>query len=513
MTPVEERKQRAEFSHSEEPYHAPDCMESERAVLATVLASAIESGTEYPPAIKALLSNAPDSFSDGQLGRIAKCIRQMQDEGLPASPMELARRLPDDATVISALPDEGLVLDFGEVEAKRVLEIFQARKLWDTYRRACDSIQHSPAKTANIASHVRTVEDSLFLEPSEQSAWLSLAEDAGDIVKATIPPPVEIIEGIVTDRSKLVIASSAKAFKTWTTIYAALAISHGVPFLERKTLRRRVLYLNLELKGDTFKRRVQAIAQKLDLKTERGWFTHLPLRGAMAGISSVGDLVSRIIQVVQECKAEVVVLDPLYKANVQGEENNSRDQTLLFNQLDRITTEVGATLILNDHSTKGNQSDKDPLDVIRGSSAKGGDVDAAMILRKHEIDGCYSVDLVHRELPPVEPFVIGWDYPLMKLRPDLSPKAMKRAAAGGRNPEHNVVELLAFIRETTQSSGISTGEWAERAGIKRSTLNDYLEKMRSSGWIATAGEGSHARKFITQKGLDILNGQDRAVSE
>lgn len=87
--------------------------------------------------------------------------------------------------------------------------------------------------------------------------------------------------------------------------------------------------------------------------------------------------------------------DPLFKLNIAGEENSTRDQTVFFLELDRLTTEAGCTAILNDHSGKGNQSEKDPLDVIRGSSAKGGDLDAAMVLRKHEVEHCFRVDMVH----------------------------------------------------------------------------------------------------------------------
>ena len=143
------------------------------------------------------------------------------------------------------------------------------------------------------------------------------------------------------------------------------------------------------------------------------------------------------------------MLDPVFKLNIEGEENSSRDQTVFFLQLDRLTTEAGCTVILNDHSGKGNQSDKDPLDVIRGSSAKAGDLDVAMVLRKHEVEGCFSVDMVHRELPRVEPFVLGWKYPLMELRTDLDPESMKKAK-GGQSRKHDPLKLLArLIKDTT----------------------------------------------------------------
>jgi hypothetical protein len=344
---------------------------------------------------------------------------------------------------------------------------------------------------------------------TKDDPWLSLIEDGADLQVKELPPIVEIVEGIVAEQSKLSIVSSAKSFKTWLTIYLALAVSHEVEFLGRATVRRRLLYVNLELKPQTFTRRLQAISQRLGIKIDRQWFCHLPLRGKMAGVL-VHDLVSRIIAIAKRLQIGVVIIDPVFKANTEGDENAVKDQTIFFNELDRITTEAGCTLILNDHSGKGNQSEKDPLDVIRGSSAKGGDLDAAMVLRKHEVSECFSVDLVHRELPPVEPFVIGWDYPVMELRPDLDPGAMKKSG-GGRKPAHDPKELLAAIADTTAGNPVSISAWAEAAGLKRQTLQNYLPGFRAKGWISTAGHGNSARQYITAKGLQACDLEEATV--
>src|ERR1035441_3702231 len=90
--------------------------------------------------------------------------------------------------------------------------------------------------------------------PVELNSWHSLVEDGAAAVAQELPPLVEVIAGIICDRSKLVIVSSAKCFKTWLTIHMALCVSHGVPFLGRITIRRRILYVNLELKPATFDR-------------------------------------------------------------------------------------------------------------------------------------------------------------------------------------------------------------------------------------------------------------------
>jgi predicted transcriptional regulator len=338
---------------------------------------------------------------------------------------------------------------------------------------------------------------------AQSNPWIDLLSDAADIISETIPPLVEVISGLVGERSKLVIGSGSKSFKTCLTVDAAMSIAHGTPFLERSTIRTRVLYCNLELKPETFKRRVQIIAKAKGIAVERAWFLHLPLRGELGGFKDVEGVVSRIIQVAQHCGAGVVVCDPVYKLNIAGDENSSRDQTVFFNQLDRITTEGGCTLILNDHFGKGNQSEKDPLDAIRGSSAKGGDLDAAMVMRRHDVEDCFRVDVVHRELPPVAPFCIGWKFPLMELRADLDPDNMKKVK-GGRLRGHDPRKLLAVIAERDANKPISVSQWANAAGLARQTLTDYLPEMRRQGWIATVGEGNNARQYVTEKGRKII---------
>ena len=359
-----------------------------------------------------------------------------------------------------------------------------------------------PTSTPTPATTTPENESAKTAEKLLPNPWTEHIEDAVDIMAEELPAIVEIVEGIMASQSKLVIASGAKSFKTYLTIDMVFAVSHGIPWLGRKTRRTKVLYVNLELKTETYKRRVQAIAKARGVVVEEGWFFHLSLRGKMAGVF-VSELVSRILQIVAQYQIGLVVIDPVFKANTEGDENSSRDQTVFFNQLDRITTEGGCTLVLNDHFAKGNQSEKDPLDSIRGSSAKMGDLDAAMILRKHQVEGCFRVDMIHRELPPVAPFCLGWRYPLMELRTDLDPDAMKKPKVG-KPLSYDLTELLSYIQETTAEKSMSISAWSKAAGVQRSTLRDYLPKLRTKGWVRTVGEGNKSGQFITESGLEVL---------
>src|ERR1043166_4321774 len=109
--------------------------------------------------------------------------------------------------------------------------------------------------------------------------------------------------------------------------------------------------------------------------------------------------------------------------------------------------------------------------------------------------------MLHRELPAVEPFVIGWKYPLMELRTDPNPEAMKKPK-GGQAKKHDPRELLSAIRLSTPKKPVSISAWAEAGKVSRQTLQGYLPTLRAKGGTATVGEGQTARQHITQAGKE-----------
>ena len=338
------------------------------------------------------------------------------------------------------------------------------------------------------------------------SEWEAFVEDGAEMVNRDMLHVEQIIEGILPEKAKLSVVSSAKSYKTWLTIHLALAISTGTEFLGHKTKRQKVLYIDLELKSQTFTQRLQAVSSRLNVKPEKQWLSHLALRGKLSGIRP-RELINKIIKIGRDRGAEVVIIDPLFKLNTEGDENSSRDQTLLFNELDRLTTEGGFTLVLNDHSGKGYQFEKDPLDVMRGSSAKAGDLDAVMVLRRHLEENCFRVDLVHRELPHVPPFVIKWKFPTMELEPDLDPSKMRKSGTE-QNKTAAILKALKSIVHTTPDKPISVTELAGRMGVSRQTLQTWLKEMEANGYINTIGSGNKARKTITAKGLAYVRGDN-----
>lgn len=335
--------------------------------------------------------------------------------------------------------------------------------------------------------------------------WTVLVEDAAiDTTDIHIPEPIELVSSLIPEQAKTVIGGSSKTYKTWFATDLAVSIATGSHFLNLPTQQRTVLYVNLELKPPTFKRRLQAIANAKQVSLPPNSLYELHLRGKLAGLQ-ITDIVGRILHIANKFNIQVAILDPLFKLNTAGDENSAFIQTQLFNQLDRLVTTANLTLIFTDHFSKGSQAEKDPLDAIRGSSAKGGDVDCAIILRAHQEPNAFSVHIVHRELPPVDPFVIRWSFPLMTPADELNPANMKQPHQPGRPfSQPSFHQLLAPIITRTKNNPISFPEWAALTNTPITTLKRIAVQLIAKGFITSVGEGTKAKKAITQEGIQFV---------
>lgn len=325
-------------------------------------------------------------------------------------------------------------------------------------------------------------------------------ESADSLVAQDLPLPPEIIKGFLHQGLKGVLGSSSKARKTWILLDMGVAVATGGDFWRWQTTKGKVLYINFEIPKAFIRSRLKALYKcrgitscpGLDIWNMRGYsaplWQHIPT------------FVRRMIR----NKYTLVIIDPIYKGLGGREENAAEDVALVCNELEEIAVETGAAVVYAAHFSKGNQAGKEAIDRISGSGVWARDADSLMIMIKHESDDCYTIETVLRNLPEQPSFVVRWQYPIMTVDDDLDPERLKKA--GGRKKESDPLKFLEFIKDTTPETAISTSEWAVRAKISRTTLVGYVQEMRQMGWIATVGDGTNAKKCITEKGRSLLDG-------
>ncbi len=280
-----------------------------------------------------------------------------------------------------------------------------------------------------------------MIEIRKRAAKLPPIEDLADFLNRDIPLPPALIHGVMRQGDSMVLGSSSKSYKTFTLLDLGLSIAHGVPWIGFDTTQGRVLFINFELKPYSIKKRIQDILGARHLTYEPGTFEIWNLRGKAEQYDVI---IPAIIERIKAKQFAAVILDPLYKLLGDLDENCAGDMNKLMNELEQVTIEAGASIILAAHYSKGNQAAKNPMDRISGSGVLTGRAgDTYVNLTPHEEEKSYSVEVTVRDFAPVEPFVITFEHPVMMRNERLNPKKLKTALC--KEPVYTVEDLVDLL--------------------------------------------------------------------
>ena len=284
-----------------------------------------------------------------------------------------------------------------------------------------------------LAMHMRPVQRRTVVQFSDA--------DNNDDPKRSLPPikaanalmaqplarPPEVIKGVLHQRSLMLYGGSSKSFKTFTLMDLALSVSSGKPWWGFETTKGRVLYIDFELDEWATIDRLHDISHAKGAEVEeRRNLDIWNLRGHAADLSC---LVEPILEMAKGKNYCLIIFDPLYKLLGDRDENAAGDINSLMNELNRIAVQTGAAVVAGHHFAKGNASAKESMDRFSGSGVFGRAVDTLVTITKHETKDAFTVDFTLRNLKPVEPFCIVWEFPLMSRHDGLNPDDLKKAGA------------------------------------------------------------------------------------
>ncbi|MGA3268092.1 MAG: AAA family ATPase [Verrucomicrobiota bacterium] len=301
--------------------------------------------------------------------------------------------------------------------------------------------------------------------------------DAAAFMAMPQETPPELIAGILHRVSKEALGGSSKAYKTWTLLDEAVSVAHGVPWLGFSTHPGKVLFVNFEIQPYAWQRRIAAVTRAKDIELKPGAIQLWNLRGHAADFRQ---LVPKIIARAKTEDFSLVVLDPLYKLIGTADENSARDIAELLNAIERLAVETGAAVAYANHFAKGLASGKETLDRISGSGVFARDPDSLLIFTKHEQPDAFTVEPILRNFPPVEPFVVRWNFPLFERADDLDPAKLKQAA--GRKPENSPDDLLKLL----PGKGLTNADFlaaADADGISKRTFYRLRKLLEAAGKI------------------------------
>ena len=302
--------------------------------------------------------------------------------------------------------------------------------------------------------------------------------DAVDLVAEDLPAPVEIVKGLIHQGTKVVVGGGSKSFKTWTLLDLAISVSYGLNWMGFECVPGRVLYVNMEIHKTFFQKRLAKICESKGVTQVSDRLDIWNLRGHTAGYRI---LIPQIIKRIKESGYSIVILDPIYKVYGNTDENSASEVGQLLNELERICVETGSAIAFGAHYSKGNQAGKESIDRISGSGVFARDPDTILPFTKHEEEDAFVVEPILRNLPPIRPFVIRWNFPLMERDDQADPSKLKQA--GGRPKEHSPDTLLSVLNDGPLEVKI----WEEKAlkihQISRSSFFRLKSELKSQNRI------------------------------
>lgn len=213
---------------------------------------------------------------------------------------------------------------------------------------------------------VESINDDLPDTESLESVWDNLPD---------LAPP--LIENVLRQGHKMLIAGPSKAGKSFALIELCIAIAEGRKWFNWYCSQGKVLYVNLELD------RASCLHRFKDVYTALGWsarnLSNIDIWNLRGKSVPMDKLAPKLIRRAAKKDYIAIVIDPIYKV-ITGDENSADQMANFCNQFDKVCTELGCAVIYCHHHSKGSQGGKKSMDRASGSGVFARDPDAMLDL-------------------------------------------------------------------------------------------------------------------------------------
>ena len=204
--------------------------------------------------------------------------------------------------------------------------------------------------------------------------------DVWDDLPPLSPP---LIDGVLRQGHKMLLAGPSKAGKSYALIELCCAIAEGRRWFGFDCTRGRVMYVNLELD------RASCLHRFKDVYTALGWrsdnLCNIDIWNLRGKAVPMDKLAPKLIRRAARKNYIAIVIDPIYKV-ITGDENSADQMANFCNQFDKVAAGLGCAVIYCHHHSKGAQATKRSMDRASGSGVFARDPDALL-------------DLIERQYP------------------------------------------------------------------------------------------------------------------
>lgn len=219
---------------------------------------------------------------------------------------------------------------------------------------------------------IESVNDDLPDPESMADVWDNLPE---------LAPP--LIDGVLRQGHKMLIAGPSKAGKSYALIELCCAIAEGKKWLEWNCTQGKVMYVNLELDRASCLHRFKDVYTALGIAPYN--LSNIDIWNLRGRSVPMDKLAPKLIRRASKKNYIAIIIDPIYKV-ITGDENSADQMAHFCNQFDKVCTELGCAVIYCHHHSKGAQGGKRSMDRASGSGVFARDPDALIDLVELELN-------------------------------------------------------------------------------------------------------------------------------
>lgn len=204
--------------------------------------------------------------------------------------------------------------------------------------------------------------------------------DVWDNLPSLAPP---LIDGVLRQGHKMLIAGPSKAGKSYALIELCCAIAEGKKWLEWNCTQGKVMYVNLELDRASCLHRFKDVYTALGIAPDN--LSNIDIWNLRGRSVPMDKLAPKLIRRASKKNYIAIIIDPIYKV-ITGDENSADQMAHFCNQFDKVCTELGCAVIYCHHHSKGAQGGKRSMDRASGSGVFARDPDALIDLVELELN-------------------------------------------------------------------------------------------------------------------------------
>jgi len=220
---------------------------------------------------------------------------------------------------------------------------------------------------------------------------------AAELMAAEFPEPNWIIPSLIPE-GLAIIGGRPKVGKSWLALQMCISVGSGGKFFDKQIEPGEVLFIALEDNPRRLQKRIQDMGITT-IPPITFMFEHRPLHQG-----GIDDLYAAIIS----NRYRLISLDPLNRAFIGIDQNDSPMIPKLLSQLQTATMQQNSTLLFTDHTRKPSAFNPDPIDDIIAQTGKTSIADVILALYKTQGKAGANLKGRGRDIEDVD-LSIKWD--------------------------------------------------------------------------------------------------------